>query len=262
MMRPSIQMEKKIAFMPPSRMRGMSTWPSGLRLPRSKFLEKKRCVVSSCVSSTIEEKCSFRARSAMSSALEGAPSCEPASKTPQRHKLVVKRRLNRFKWRSPGATREMCPQKCQRDCNLSNALRHLSKLFQPRYSAGAAGDGLRPFGKGALDVVCVGLCDDFQPDLFRASRFAFANVGAIGESFAIHLPHHGQSATVPFRLPLREMCQVRNLRADEQCCRGVRAGGHARPAADARRRVHRQVGVLLANRHSVPVRGAASWHGN
>src|SRR5256886_14909543 len=110
MMRPSIQMEKKIAFMPPSRMRGMSTWPSGLRLPRSKFLEKKRCVVSSCVSSTIEEKCSFRARSAMSSALEGAPSCEPASKTAQRHKLVVKRRPNRFKWRSPGQ-RKKCTLK-------------------------------------------------------------------------------------------------------------------------------------------------------
>src|SRR6266404_4369669 len=31
-MRPSIQMEKKIAFMPPSRMRGMSTLPSALRL--------------------------------------------------------------------------------------------------------------------------------------------------------------------------------------------------------------------------------------
>src|SRR5215813_8856720 len=33
-------MEKKIAFMPPSRMRGMSTCPSGLRLPRSKSLER------------------------------------------------------------------------------------------------------------------------------------------------------------------------------------------------------------------------------
>src|SRR5690242_10211233 len=60
-------MEKKIAFIPPSFMRGMSIWPSGLRLPRSKFFEKKRCVVSSCVSSTMEEKWSLRARSAMSS---------------------------------------------------------------------------------------------------------------------------------------------------------------------------------------------------
>src|SRR5215831_12126775 len=67
MVRPSIQIEKKIAFMPPSRMRGISMCPSGLRLPRSKFLEKNRCVVSSCVSRTIEEKWSLRARSAMSS---------------------------------------------------------------------------------------------------------------------------------------------------------------------------------------------------
>src|SRR5215472_10880097 len=96
MMRPSIQMEKKIAFMPPSRMRGMSTWPSGFRLPRSKFLEKKRCVVSSCVSSTIEEKCSFLARSAMSSALAGAASREPTSKMAQRHKHAAKHLQNRY----------------------------------------------------------------------------------------------------------------------------------------------------------------------
>src|SRR5579859_5311723 len=69
MIRPSIQMEKKMAFIPPSRIRGMSMCPSGLRLPRSKLFEKKRCVVSSCVSSTIEEKCNLCARSAISSPL-------------------------------------------------------------------------------------------------------------------------------------------------------------------------------------------------
>src|SRR5579862_497634 len=74
MVRPSIQMEKKMAFMPPSRMRGMSMWPSGLRLARSKDLEKKRWVVSSWVSRTMEEKCSFLARSEMSSPWRGASS--------------------------------------------------------------------------------------------------------------------------------------------------------------------------------------------
>ena len=57
MVLPSIQIEKKMPFMPPSCMRGMSMVPSVLRLPRSKAdFERKRCVVSSCVSMTMEEK--------------------------------------------------------------------------------------------------------------------------------------------------------------------------------------------------------------
>src|ERR1700682_4255680 len=61
-------MEKKMAFMPPSRMRGMSMCPVELRLPRSKSLEKKRWVVSSWVSATMEEKWSRRACSETESA--------------------------------------------------------------------------------------------------------------------------------------------------------------------------------------------------
>src|ERR1700693_2550626 len=72
MVRPSIQIEKKIAFIPPSRIRGISIDPSGLLLPRSKPFEKKRCVVSSCVSRTMEEDCSLRARADISSAGKAA----------------------------------------------------------------------------------------------------------------------------------------------------------------------------------------------
>src|SRR5712692_6168457 len=63
-----IQMEKKIAPRLPSRMRGMSMLPVELRVPRSNFPSRKRCVVSSCVSTTMDEKCSLRAFSEMLSA--------------------------------------------------------------------------------------------------------------------------------------------------------------------------------------------------
>ena len=54
---PEIQIEKKIALRPPSRMRGISIEPSAWRTPRSNFGSSSRCVVSSWVSTTIERKC-------------------------------------------------------------------------------------------------------------------------------------------------------------------------------------------------------------
>src|SRR5438874_6768496 len=64
----------------------------------------------------MEEKCSFLARSAMSSALAGALNRQPASKAAQRHKNAAKDRPNRIKCRSLGQ-RKRCPAKCPRDCN-------------------------------------------------------------------------------------------------------------------------------------------------
>src|SRR5713101_880880 len=73
-----IQMEKKIALRFPSRMRGMSMLPFALRGPRSNLPSRKRCVVSSCVSTTIVEKCSFLARAEISSAVTPAARKAPA----------------------------------------------------------------------------------------------------------------------------------------------------------------------------------------
>ena len=89
MMRPSIQIEKKIAFMPPSRMRGMSTCPPGLRLPRSKSFAKNRSVVSSCVSRTMEEKCSLRAWADISSGGNAAVMQMRERKTTERSLCMV-----------------------------------------------------------------------------------------------------------------------------------------------------------------------------
>src|SRR5579859_5500431 len=65
---PDIQIEKKIASRPPSFIRGISMLPSAWRTPKSNFGSSSRCVVSSCVSTTIEEKCNFFAFSEMESA--------------------------------------------------------------------------------------------------------------------------------------------------------------------------------------------------
>src|SRR6266436_9461796 len=63
-----IQMEKKMAPTLPSRMRGMSMLPAEVRVPRSNLPSRRRCVVSSWVSTTMHEKCSLRARSERPSA--------------------------------------------------------------------------------------------------------------------------------------------------------------------------------------------------
>src|ERR1043166_6983073 len=62
-----IQMEKKIAPSAPSFMRGMSMLPLELRDSRSKSPSRNRWVVSACVSTTMEEKWSLRARALSSS---------------------------------------------------------------------------------------------------------------------------------------------------------------------------------------------------
>src|SRR5690242_1482402 len=110
----------------------------------------------------------------MSSAFAGALNREPASKTAQRHRLLVKRRVNRFKWRSPGQ-REKCTLKNVREI-LTQATpggTEQNGLPETR-SADAAGNRFRAFGERRLDVVRVGLCDDFELDLFRARRLALA----------------------------------------------------------------------------------------
>src|SRR6266481_5212887 len=74
-----IHIEKKIAPSPPSFMRGMSMLPVALRAPKSKSPSKKRWVVSSCVSTTIDAKCSLRARAEISSARGVAVMIAPAT---------------------------------------------------------------------------------------------------------------------------------------------------------------------------------------
>src|SRR5229473_4066488 len=66
-------MEKKIALRFPSRIRGISMLPVELRVPRSNLPSRNRWVVSSCVSTTRDEKCSLRALSEMESPETASP---------------------------------------------------------------------------------------------------------------------------------------------------------------------------------------------
>src|SRR6266850_4775936 len=83
-----IQMEKKIALRLPSRMRGRSMLPVELRVPRSNFPSRKRCVVSSCVSTTIDEKCSLCAFSEIPSAFIVPTRSTPAAAHAPAHRIA------------------------------------------------------------------------------------------------------------------------------------------------------------------------------
>ena len=100
--------------------------------------------------------------------------------------------------------------------------------------------------------------DDFQLDILRAHRFAFADVGAASEQLAIGLSLHRDNPPFAFRLPLRQQAQVGHLGPHEQRSRSVRTHRHARAAADARGRVHGAVGILFGHQDGVTIRRAAS----
>ena len=51
--------------------------------------------------------------------------------------------------------------------------------------------GFGAVGEGGSDVVAVGAGDYFQLDFFRASRLAFADIGAVSETLYVHLLNHG-----------------------------------------------------------------------
>src|SRR5208282_3623216 len=108
----------------------------------------------------------------------------------------------------------------------------------------------------------VGAGDDFKLDVFGAGSFAFADVGAVGEAFDVHLLHHGEGAAVAFNLALRQMAEMGDFGADEESCGGVGAGCYAGAATDAGGGVHGEVGVLLRYGDSVAVGGAAGGNGN
>src|SRR5467141_864671 len=83
-----IQMEKKIALRLPSRMRGISMLPVEWRVPRSNCPSRKRCVVSSCVSTTMDEKCSLRALSEMLSSFIAPARNTPAATHAPAHRIA------------------------------------------------------------------------------------------------------------------------------------------------------------------------------
>src|SRR6266851_7742953 len=134
-----VQMDMNTAFKPPSRIRGMSRWPSASRFPRSNFSNNRRCGVSTCVSNTMALACSCRARSTISSAGTAATS-RPAAASSAPVTSQAKSRL------------------------IASPIRLSHQPAEQRLPDGLAidfGDGLR------------------QWDLFRANLHAVLCVGAI-----------------------------------------------------------------------------------
>src|ERR1700674_2879617 len=188
--RPSIQMEKKIAFIPPSRMRGISTCPSGFRVPISKSLEKKRCVVSSCVSRTREEKWSFFARSAMSSAETRRERTRPAHKNELTHKKTRTRRID-------------FPQYA--DCGESLPYKPSEKRLFPHVAV-HFGDGLGEgyaLGASLHAVLRVGAFLDAAGSHERAEPFALIHCARRVHIEKAHLADDGRAYELIMAIHLR-----------------------------------------------------------
>ena len=97
--------------------------------------------------------------------------------------------------------------------------------------------------------------------LLRAGRLALAVVRARPEVL-VHRLDHRLGAAEALGLALREQVEVGELGAGEQVGGAVRAGRHARAAADALGGVHRRVGDRLRDRDQVGVGRTAGLGGD
>ena len=129
----------------------------------------------------------------------------------------------------------------------------------PPWTAADALVGLSSF-ETRRDEVAVHPRDHFELDFFGTRRFALADVGAAPESLGVELPHHLQGTLRPLRLTLRQQSQVRNLRARKQRRRRIRTRRYARSASNARRRIHRAIGIFLGHEYRVAIWSAARGH--
>src|SRR5262245_64341577 len=92
-----------------------------------------------------------------------------------------------------------------------------------------------------LEVVAIHTRDVGDRDLLRAHGFALTFVRAAAEALGVMPVDHPDDARVALGLSLRQQAEVRDLGRGEERCRRVLARRDARAAADALRRVHRQV---------------------
>ena len=102
-----------------------------------------------------------------------------------------------------------------------------------------------------FSIFAVHARDVGNADLFRTRGLAFIFIGTIAKSFLVHLRDHVDDPSIFFRLALRQKIQMRHFRRDEQHRRRIGARGHARAAADALRRVHRELGGVFGDRHGI-----------
>lgn len=63
----------------------------------------------------------------------------------------------------------------------------------------------------ACDVVVIHSADGFDWNPLWTNGNAFPDVRALAELFEVHLGHHADRSKIPFRLPLRQQTEMRNL---------------------------------------------------
>src|SRR5690348_17056871 len=85
--------------------------------------------------------------------------------------------------------------------------------------------------------------DRGERDTLRAHRRALPGVRTAAEAGLVLRGQHGEHPPCPLGLALREPPEMGDLGRGEQHRRTVRAGGHARAAADAGGRLERRVRV-------------------
>jgi hypothetical protein len=109
----------------------------------------------------------------------------------------------------------------------------------------------------AREVIPVQLGDEPDSNLLRAGGLAFVLICTVPEPLPVVLGDHGEHAVPPLGLTLGQAAQVRDLGRDKQHGGRVLARGRARPAADARGRVHGPLLTRFRDRDGVPVRRPA-----
>src|SRR5690606_31090981 len=101
--------------------------------------------------------------------------------------------------------------------------------------------------KHGFAVVAVHAGDVVHTDFLRAGGLALVLVRAVPKTFGVHLTHHREHALVAFRLALRKVPEMRDLRGGEQHRGGVFASGDTGPATNAGGGIEGAIGILLWN---------------
>ena len=99
--------------------------------------------------------------------------------------------------------------------------------------------------------------DPVRGNFLGTDRLAFEVAAAAAEALGLHLALHRVGTAGPFRLPLRQLPQVRQLGRHEQACRGIAAAGDAGATTDAGCCAEGAGGLLTPNGQGIAIRGLA-----
>ena len=97
--------------------------------------------------------------------------------------------------------------------------------------------------------------DPVRGNLLRTHRLAFEVAAAAAETLGRHLALHGVGTACSFRLPLRQLTEVRQLGGHEKARGGIAAAGDAGTTANAGGCAEGAGGLVPTHRQCVAIRG-------